>query len=42
MDEASNDPDVNVIIFTGEGRAFVAGADIAGMQPLDEKGTWNR
>jgi len=38
VDEAASDPEVKVIIFTGEGRAFVAGADIAGMHPLDEKG----
>ena len=38
VDQANNDADVNVIILTGEGRAFVAGADIAKMQPLDEKG----
>jgi enoyl-CoA hydratase len=38
VDLASADPEVHVIIFTGEGRAFVAGADIAGMSQLDEKG----
>ena len=36
--EAAKDPEVAVVIITGEGKAFVAGADIAGMQPLDEKG----
>lgn len=38
------DPDIRVVIITGEGRAFVAGADIAGMHPLDEKGgyEWGR
>jgi enoyl-CoA hydratase len=38
VDLASSDSEVQVIIFTGEGRAFVAGADIAGMSQLDEKG----
>ena len=38
VDKAIGDPEIQVIVFTGEGRAFVAGADIAGMHPLDEKG----
>lgn len=38
VDEMAQDPEIQVIIITGEGRAFVAGADIAGMYPLDEKG----
>lgn len=38
VDEVGADPSVLVVIITGEGKAFVAGADIAGMQPLDEKG----
>ncbi|MDD2216683.1 MAG: enoyl-CoA hydratase-related protein [Eubacteriales bacterium] len=38
VDKAAGDPEIQVIVFTGEGRAFVAGADIAGMHPLDEKG----
>lgn len=36
--EAEGDPSVEVIVITGEGRAFVAGADIAGMEPLDREG----
>lgn len=44
VDNAAGDPDIRAIIITGEGRAFVAGADIAGMYPLDEKGgyEWGR
>jgi enoyl-CoA hydratase len=44
VDAAAADPGVLVIIITGEGKAFVAGADIAGMQPLDAKGgyEWGR
>lgn len=37
VDQAAADPEVQVIIFTGEGRAFVAGADIAQMSTMDEK-----
>ncbi len=33
--ELDEDPDVNVIILTGAGKSFVAGADITEMQPLD-------
>lgn len=36
VDAAAEDPEVQVLVLTGEGKAFVAGADIAGMQPLDE------
>ncbi len=44
VDEADADSDIRAIIITGEGRAFVAGADIAGMHPLDEKAgyEWGR
>lgn len=35
---ADEDKDIRVIIITGEGNAFVAGADIAGMYPLDKDG----
>ncbi|HPF18634.1 MAG TPA: enoyl-CoA hydratase-related protein [Anaerovoracaceae bacterium] len=36
VEQAENDPDVKAVIITGEGKAFVAGADIAEMQILDE------
>ncbi|MDD2301836.1 MAG: enoyl-CoA hydratase-related protein [Eubacteriales bacterium] len=36
VEQAENDPDVKAVIITGEGKAFVAGADIAEMQTLDE------
>lgn len=35
FDEASKDANVNAIILTGEGKAFVAGADIAEMSTLN-------
>ena len=35
FDEASKDSNVNAIILTGEGKAFVAGADIADMSTLN-------
>ena len=35
FDEASKDSNVNAIILTGEGKAFVAGADIAEMSTLN-------
>jgi len=38
LDAVGMDSDVRVIIITGKGKAFVAGADIAGMQPLDVRG----
>ncbi|MDO4551951.1 MAG: enoyl-CoA hydratase-related protein, partial [Bacillota bacterium] len=38
VEGAAGDPEVLVLIFTGTGKAFVAGADIAGMQPLDQAG----
>jgi enoyl-CoA hydratase len=44
LDRAGSDPEIYVILITGVGKAFVAGADIAGMQPLDEQGgmEWGR
>lgn len=35
FDEAAKDDNVNVVIITGEGKAFVAGADIAQMSSLN-------
>ena len=35
MDVINNDEDVHVIILTGEGRAFVAGADIGEMKNMN-------
>ncbi|MDD2295163.1 MAG: enoyl-CoA hydratase-related protein [Eubacteriales bacterium] len=37
LENAAADPDIKAIIITGEGKAFVAGADIARMQGLDEE-----
>ncbi|NCB41504.1 MAG: crotonase [Clostridia bacterium] len=37
VDLAEKDEAIRAIIITGEGKAFVAGADISAMQPLDEK-----
>lgn len=37
VDEAAGDPEVDVLIFTGEGKAFVAGADIAQMSVMNEQ-----
>lgn len=37
VDAAREDGEIRAIIITGEGRAFVAGADIAGMYQLDAK-----
>lgn len=37
VDQTAADPEVQVIIFTGEGKAFVAGADIAQMSTMNEK-----
>lgn len=37
IEETESDPQIKAIIITGEGRVFVAGADIAAMQGLDEK-----
>lgn len=36
LDRVEEDPEIRVLILTGEGKAFVAGADIALMQGLDE------
>ncbi len=37
IEKAESDPEVKVVILTGEGRVFVAGADISAMRNLDEK-----
>lgn len=37
LDEIENDCGIKVVIITGEGKAFVAGADIAFMHGLDEQ-----
>lgn len=37
VDQAAADPEVEVILFIGEGKAFVAGADIAAMSTMDEE-----
>ena len=37
VDLVAADPEVEVILFTGEGKAFVAGADIAAMSTMEEK-----
>lgn len=37
VDQAIADAEVRVVIFTGEGKAFVAGADIAQMSVMNEK-----
>lgn len=38
VSEIENNPDLRTVIFTGEGRSFVAGADIAEQYPLDLAG----
>ncbi|MPM23450.1 Short-chain-enoyl-CoA hydratase [bioreactor metagenome] len=44
VSEMENDSDLRAVIFTGEGRSFVAGADIAEQCPLDLAGgrAWGR
>jgi enoyl-CoA hydratase len=37
LDAVESDPEIKAIIITGEGKAFVAGADIAFMHGLDEE-----
>ena len=37
IDQVSEDPEVGVILITGEGKAFVAGADIAAMSTMGEE-----
>ena len=37
LEKAEADPEIRAVIITGEGKAFVAGADIARMQELDEQ-----
>lgn len=37
VDQLAADPEVEVILITGEGKAFVAGADIAAMSTMDEE-----
>ncbi len=36
VEEANDDPEIEVVVITGVGKAFVAGADIVGMAPLNE------
>ncbi len=36
LDQAANDPDVKVIVITGAGRGFCAGADIGALQGVSE------
>ncbi len=38
LDEVEKDDDIRVVIVTGEGRAFAAGADISYMKDLDARG----
>ncbi len=38
VEEASADKEVRVVVFTGEGKAFIAGADIAEMESKDTMG----
>lgn len=42
LETAAADPAVRVIVLAGEGRAFCAGADIAGMDPEDATGSVDR
>lgn len=37
VDEVADDPSIEIVVFTGEGRAFAAGADIAEMSELNEE-----
>ncbi|HLO75973.1 MAG TPA: crotonase/enoyl-CoA hydratase family protein [Magnetospirillum sp.] len=39
LDTVERDPEVNAVIITGSGRAFSAGADIAGFGPVVAQGT---
>jgi enoyl-CoA hydratase len=38
LDQLENDPDVKVVVLTGEGRFFIAGADIKEFTQLNENG----
>lgn len=42
LEQAAADDGVRVIVLAGEGRAFCAGADIAGMEPGDASGSVDR
>ena len=35
IDETKSDEDIHILIITGEGRAFAAGADISEMKDMD-------
>ena len=39
MDIINNDEDIHILILTGEGRAFVAGADIGEMKDMNSYGS---
>ncbi len=41
LSEADNDPQVRVIVVTGEGRAFCAGADMQALEGHVEKGGYD-
>lgn len=42
VEAAGADPEAAGLIITGEGKAFVAGADIAEMKDQDRAGGWRR
>jgi enoyl-CoA hydratase/carnithine racemase len=40
LTELADQPDVSVVLIAGSGRAFSAGADLAGQPPVDDAATW--